>query len=985
MATKTPVDPRDSLHGEDEVKPRFGPGSDDAVASGDSSDPRGLDNAGAGKSSDPRGEKSIAAGDLDEAEGRGGVGSRGGVDSAEAGATDQLGKGFTGGAAIAGGQLGRAMALLARNKRKTAGGALGGFIIASLLLLFMTAQGPLELVHLGEILQKNFRGQQSASSSRFNKLFRNGVYRFAKTGEVGETRVGRWGSKYVHQALDELKGQGIEFKERTALGRFKAIEIDTANPDSPYSGMSDGEIRADLNLPDNPELLQREGSKVIVNVEPTSVKNLKLQRMLSKTLFRSLEKGTITTAMLVRWFGKFFGIPDMFHPIHRKAVASLEKLIQKFGNEEGSVQAEEERSQPREGFIKNKFGSAQDSLRDKLGGKEDLLSKGLIATGVMCLVRGTADEVVKVNEGVVTASELNAVDKIAVGSQVEYGQDISLEQAGAIKNSFKDKKGHTIWEGKALDATAHDGKGTGKDIPSGYSQAFSPATTVKNIKDAISLKVHTPAGNIDFGGLACSTPGLIAQAVFNLALLVAAAPTDGATLAVYTGEQGLSAGAYAGAAYFLQKVFVKLLASDAVVPAVSRGPLGGNILAYGARAAANMSARARGGVELAGSFATVMDKDLEQQDQAEFQSKSLFARMFDVNDYRSLASVSIDGMSGSPAQEISSIASSLTNFGGMFSKLFSSLIPQAHAAQPDYKWAFPRYGIPNSILNDPAFQDPYDNADKVAKILDKNDDYIDRAERCFGVDIAKDSGVWDVKITDKDVNPNSDEYIDSNCDHTGDKNWRRVILFVFDTRLTDAVACYEGDDDACDRQAINPGESTGSGSSTTSETAGETFDSSKLYESSVSIACAPGTKDLGVQDGYHEGKKIKIRVCGILGVPETGGTSSVPGANGKLVMNSLVSGAVVKMFKDAKDAGISPIEVSEGFRTMAEQTHLYECKPGCGVGNNPVATPGTSNHQMGLAMDVDGAMQAWMIDHGQKYGFKWFGPGDSVHFSPDGS
>ncbi len=74
----------------------------------------------------------------------------------------------------------------------------------------------------------------------------------------------------------------------------------------------------------------------------------------------------------------------------------------------------------------------------------------------------------------------------------------------------------------------------------------------------------------------------------------------------------------------------------------------------------------------------------------------------------------------------------------------------------------------------------------------------------------------------------------------------------------------------------------------------------------------------------------------------------------------------------AAAAGIN-LHVNSGFRTMAEQQHLYNLyKAGKG---NLAAAPGYSNHQGGTSIDINmpggynGATYAWLKANGGKYGF----------------
>jgi hypothetical protein len=801
MSTKTPADPRDSLHGEDEVKPRFGPGSDDAEASGDSSDPRGPDNIAAGKSSDPRGEKAMGLRDLDKAEDRGGVGSRGGVDSAESGVGDQLGKGYTGGVG-AGGQMGKVMAILARNRKKTAGGIMGAAIMAMFLMLFMTAQGPLELVHLGEILQKNWEGQADTSSVRLR-----GMIRFAKTGEVGETRVNVFVSKRVQKILGELEKNGIEFPDRTALGGLKTMSIDPSNPDSPWYGMNEEQIRTDIGIPEDSGALKKAGSKFHLNIEAGGIRGLAEQRIIASSSIKTLGKGWISTGMMTRFFSKFFDVPTLWSPFRGLKRVAIEKLIAKLGTRKGQQEAEKERAKPRVDAVDSKFGAARSKLKDKISGKEKIISRSLFLTAGICLMRDIAGNVVEVNRGVASAATIESADKLAVGSSVKYGgPDADAKAFGAVDTSLRNDKGQTIWQGRALDATVHNGIGSGVEMPEEYGQAFHSNTTKDKILGGIASSGVT--------GAVCSTPGQIIQLVANVVFLITTVPVTGGASAVaaWGVDQSTSLAATAALAYLLEKEATTILSNDSIVPVPPTGPLGGNILAYGAREGGNLAARASGGVALANSSTTVVDKDIELRDQQEFQSRSFFARMFDVHDYRSLASNAIDSSGGSPVQEVASIFKGLTNIGGLLSKFFSSIIPGVSAAstqQDYYNWGFPRYGIPKSILNNPAYANPYHNAAKTAKILDSSagSKYIDKAKKCFGVKVSKDDGLWSVTspqdVSSDDTNPNSSEYIDAHCNNLSDGKWKRIILFVFDSRLVDSVNCYANEKDACDRLGVN--------------------------------------------------------------------------------------------------------------------------------------------------------------------------------------
>ncbi|KAI8838359.1 hedgehog signaling/DD-peptidase zinc-binding domain-containing protein [Chytridium lagenaria] len=88
-------------------------------------------------------------------------------------------------------------------------------------------------------------------------------------------------------------------------------------------------------------------------------------------------------------------------------------------------------------------------------------------------------------------------------------------------------------------------------------------------------------------------------------------------------------------------------------------------------------------------------------------------------------------------------------------------------------------------------------------------------------------------------------------------------------------------------------------------------------------------------------------------------------------MGSVLVGRVVPSNKASSD-GIN-IRINSGFRTNAKQAELFSCfqTKACNNGNL-AARPGFSNHQNGIALDinvVDNAVFRWLSDNAAKFGF----------------
>ncbi len=281
-----------------------------------------------------------------------------------------------------------------------------------------------------------------------------------------------------------------------------------------------------------------------------------------------------------------------------------------------------------------------------------------------------------------------------------------------------------------------------------------------------------------------------------------------AIVGLWTLKEGESFAVSAVAMHFLQQfVLNKSTLGKLSKDAFSGIRVGGDLLAYGGRAAGNLSAIAQGGVQLSGTAASTLTYQQDQQSQQQFRSESMFAKLFNIDDYRSVAGQLADSVKPSLTQNFALAVSNVGSISGsLVSNMFSVFMPKTSAAasQP-YDWGSPEYGIPPSILDAANTANPYTNSAAVAQVLDAqclNSDgsvntscnYISKAYTCFGDNITKDStGVWDV-VPDHPVDTSSDAYINAHCDDASDNTWRQVILFVLDTRTMQGIGCWEGDD-----------------------------------------------------------------------------------------------------------------------------------------------------------------------------------------------
>lgn len=173
-----------------------------------------------------------------------------------------------------------------------------------------------------------------------------------------------------------------------------------------------------------------------------------------------------------------------------------------------------------------------------------------------------------------------------------------------------------------------------------------------------------------------------------------------------------------------------------------------------------------------------------------------------------------------------------------------------------------------------------------------------------------------------------------------------------------------------------------------------------IFADSSAVPCAAGTTDVGLADGYHSNTLTKIRLCAVPNLSSSSEESTpgsrfyISGASGRAIVNSRVSGAVLAMVNAAKGASIG-VSATSTFRTMAHQQSLWNADP------NPadVAPPGTSNHQMGLAIDFvmpqikggktcaaratqpNNATWKWLSTNAIKWGYRQYSA-ESWHWDP---
>lgn len=734
------------------------------------------------------------------------------------GVSDTLGAGYSAlNSASRGASILGALTLI-RSSRKKKGVAGIVALVAGILIILGISSGPLEFVHISQLLHdSHFSQQEGAGDSRMSKL-----YRYARSGgktgtrRVGETRLGTLGSKYHAKIISELENIGIT-PEYEKLDIYKGMTIDTLHENSPYKGMTPEEAAKVFE--------EKTGIKPTIEGDHLKVNADKFwgqKKSITSTL-KELKTSKVTTAVRSRVLRKF-GLVD-WHPLHK-----ADKFVAKKG-----VTAYDAWKKARDEKLKNRVKNTVDSTKAKItddqtdpkhptttdipgesgsttpeGAKKtlgDIKASGgfkvaggvAAAVGLICIAKTVDDHVGEIRYAQVIVPLMRVgMDAIAVGNQVMSGQDVDAQQISYLSKSFTeiDAAGQkTHWD-QAKSLRAATGQQGGVDMDSQDKQLISQGKP--------SWLSWTQSGTV---GALCSTAGQVITGAVSVVVGV----LSGGTVST---AASLVAGILAGP-FIIDKL--SDLVSGNAVNLARGGAAWGNQINFGSALGANAAALSFGAGALSPSESTVINNEAATERNRDFASKSTFQKLFDVHDYRSVASQVIDKQNPDVTQNVASIFSSFTHIGSYLMSLPATLLSTKAKAAPSlpYDYGFPQYGFSKTDLDSSAMKDPYANADSAAALLEIpceikgkpnhpcGQDYIDKASKCFGVDIAKGPDGWDA-IPGRDINIYDEGYDKSGC--AGDQTWKVIRFFILDTGVMTGFACANLDDEqACGASGIGGG------------------------------------------------------------------------------------------------------------------------------------------------------------------------------------
>ncbi len=887
----------------------------------------------------------------------------------------------------------------------------GGGAITTLGLLIAISgflSGPLQFVQFAQLLEQfHFSQNQDFMDGRVGKLIK-----YARTTNAPEKRnLGAAGNKIANHYQKKLASAGME--PRYENGRISSIDIDPDTHEGKQALAAMKEQGATIDFDD--------AGKANVKLDG----NARSRRLAVDGMVDAIGMNKVSSSLSARVL-KVRGAVD-FHPLKNIARAADEDLkvyVKKVKDERNKSinegvkpdadlpDAKEDPKKPSNDADKTAAAEIKSGTRElndiatspnvttaeKVSTIKGKIGAGIGATAIVGTVCGLQQLGVSVAEtqesNIIQPLLRTGMSVVTTGSQIMTGQDVNMETVGALSENLYNKEDETSWASARSIQSELGQEETGPDIPESAKPGRDKPAFFKTIDGLVSV---FPGGeglcsaiNSTIGGIALTVGGIAASAT-------------GPGSAALAGLGEIAQNQILGA--FMDDI-VRILAGAAVDISNAAGASFGSYANYGAFLANNSSFMAVGGPSLTTDERASLADENQSIARIKEQNKSWYARTLDPYDANSLISKSVI-QNPNMASTQKGFASFTQLPATMFSSLGSSitgLIPNAKAQSVPFDYGVDQFGFTADEINSDTYDDPYANADRVESTPGKIADLNGKYGKCFGSTIDPTTGR--IKVGQA---PTYTQYetMKAKCSNRANAELTDYRFYLADKMAAGTVLCYESlDDEACQDIGLS---STGADPASQTDSTNPTSTAGAAvvgnpYETSASIACAPGTDDLGIHTGYTSGSPVEHRMCGVTNLPsgssesQAGSAYYLEGANGHAIVNSRLSGALFAMVNDAQAAGVT-LKATSSYRVMAHQEALWNQ---FGRDTARVARPGSSPHQAGTAIDFsnmgsqghgsngDCSNRArldgnpgwdWLFVNAERYGFKQYSY-ETWHWDP---
>lgn len=741
-----------------------------------------------------------------------------------------------------------ARSLLGSNKRKAAtlGASSSLMAVLGLMWIFNFSAGPLTFLQIGKLLDHHFAIGSHQDDKVVGKMLFEQIFKPPEDvkNPIGDNRLSYLGYLMKNRTLNQLKARGITPRLKSDGFSFDGFEIDPTNAKSPYyddilskgsyddfrtiDALSkaidpDGKLKLKITASDgkifvqgNETLFSNTGIKAMSDVLSSGdhpvldpvwdfirVRNLSRWNIAGNFHWLSKLNAKVTSAKDA-WMKE-----NIYDPIKKGLGGNTSDGLE--------VQTTDSNGKPVDGPIEGEGAISEASAKGFLSdpkGFADVAGGVAVAAALICLLK-TINEAVGIIRWAQVIRPMMTMSAVpmSISSQMQAGQDIDNTEVSDVANNTLnsyDKNGNvtsTWYDAASIRATAGDSGGT--DMNQGVKDMLSNSD--------IPWLDWTKSGAVQ---TLCSAPAQIALVGISLALmLVPGVDIVNAAIGAVAGSVILG-----GGSYLLQQFLPSLLAGDGINVQAS-GAEWGNDIDYGARYQANQNMLAKGGTAVSAQDESQLTAEANTLDRQQFHNESLFARIFDPTDYRSVVGNMMDNFGVYNMQGLVAKVGNIPNILGTLFSLPASLVSaSAHAASP-YKYPFPMVGFTDDEIDSSISNQPFENADAVSTILDNEESsgdhtYIDKALNCFGVAITKGDHGWQAVPTtaagtdNQDHTFGPDPYDDANygkynCGDKGDTDWLRIRIWILDLSDMEGYSCSLGDVTSCENSGFSTASSNG--------------------------------------------------------------------------------------------------------------------------------------------------------------------------------
>lgn len=710
-------------------------------------------------------------------------------------------------------------------------GLLIGLLIGGGIGTFGILQGPLQFIQIAKNLSRfHFSRQDYFSNGRTSKFL---FYSFS--GKAAKGRLGALSNTYADSWERRLNQNGLKSVYSSGTQRFIGFQV--IDPVKAQHALADFNKAGIPSTAAPPQGSVGIDGPLDVGDQFVDISNddYKKRRWGIKTAVKSAGVNTISSSLGTRLLKKRAGVD--LHPLRniaRKRADSYAAYKQDLKNqrandiETGRKNTPDSPAKKRRQEIRSEMQSFLRSAR----------TPAVVATAVCGLKSFSSNIDAQQVENQLILIRYG-MDKVAMGNQVQSGQDLNFEVLGAMSEYHYDEVTQTSWASDPGIQQELGEEPIGTDYAEGAKPGSARFTRIFDVVDEVPTKFSIVGGipvKPDSGvpGIdACS----VIEAAVNLPVVRHAldfidAGVDLALQTLFNFDKD----------QFIQDSIAWFAGGGVDMHAA--GAMMGGQANIGVRMAANDQFISNGAIELNEEDAEATKEEARREYAMEFRNGSIYDRYFDVYDTRSVAGQFIMRTPKTSTQLATSIMNLPATLGNSFTNLANLFGGRAAAEHVEpYDYGFPLFGYTLEEQNDDRFTDPYENEEELEKLFAERTrleneclasglppEECDRqfsnitemntgkstiaditypmsGRECFGIEIKEDGSIrnHDTVIY---------EEIPETC-KSKQEDWMRYRFHIADVVAGHTLACYDGQEVSCKQVGFgsSSSESSGSGSS----------------------------------------------------------------------------------------------------------------------------------------------------------------------------